>query len=183
MSQKQIIILIITIIIVIVAYLILSGFYPVALVNFNSISAHEWEANLTAAYAYYQKTSNNSLSNAAQKKIQRVILCKLIREEIIHQELTNRVKNSELAAIIDNKVKNFTADSQTPELVKNFYGLSMERFDKLLIPVAEEEILGGRLFIENKNLSEWLKENRKKARLIILLPDFSWDGEKVKLVD
>lgn len=183
MSHKQIIISIIAIVIVAIAYLILSGFYPIALVNFNSIPAYKWEANLTAAYTYYQKTSNNSLTNKTQREIQRVILDKLIKEQIVHQELKNMVKNSKLSAIIDNKIKNFTADSQTPELIKSFYGMSMGEFNKLLIPVAEEEILEGRLFIENKKLSEWLKAKKSEANLIILLPDFSWDGEEVRFSD
>ena len=183
MSQKQIIILIITVVIVIATYLIVFGFYPIALVNFNSIPAYKWEANLTAAYTYYQKSSNNSLTNKTQREIQRVILDKLIREQIVHQELKNKIKNSELDTIIDSKIKNFTADSQAPELVKNFYGLSMEKFDKLLIPVAEEEILEGRLFMENKSLNDWLKGKKSEANLIILLPDFSWDGEEIRLVE
>ena len=183
MSQKQIIILIITVVIVIATYLIVFGFYPIALVNFNSIPAYKWEANLTAAYTYYQKSSNNSLTNKTQREIQRVILDKLIREQIVHQELKNKIKNSELDTIIGSKIKNFTADSQTPELVKKFYGLSMEKFNKLLVPVAEEEILEGRLFMENKSLNDWLKGKKSEANLIILLPDFSWDGEKVRMAD
>jgi len=33
--------------------------------------------------------------------------------------------------------------------------------------------------LENKNFDDWLKNAKKQAKVVILLPGFSWNGEGV----
>ena len=93
------------------------------------------------------------------------------------------MSKKELESVIENKIGKIEEKSrEIEEGIKNLYGFSLEDFKaRVLTPMAEQEILEGRLFLENKNFDEWLKEEKAKARVIILISGFKWEDGQVKL--
>ncbi|MBI5079112.1 hypothetical protein HZB06_00325 [Candidatus Wolfebacteria bacterium] len=173
-----------------VVYLIATKSYPAAIVDFSMISAKSFEKDFQAAIVYYEKalkTYNHGDaavigSEEIKKEIQRAVLDKLIDNAVVRRELTARIGKKELESIIENKIRSIEGkSSEIEEGIKNLYGFSLEDFKTAVLrPMAEEEILGGRFFSENKNFDEWLKNERTKIRVIILIPGFKWEDGQLK---
>lgn len=174
-----------------VVYLIATKSYAAAFVDFSAISARSFEADFEAALVYYEKalkTYNKGDaavidSEEVRKEIQRAVLDKLIDNAVVHRELLARMGKKELGSVIENKIKEIEEkSSEIEEGIKDLYGFSLEDFKtKVLKPMAEEEILEGRLFLENKNFEEWLKDERAGVRVIILMPGFKWEDGRLKI--
>ncbi|MEK7144099.1 MAG: hypothetical protein AAB820_02075 [Patescibacteria group bacterium] len=192
MTAKNTIFFLLTAAIVVgVVYFVVTKSYAAAFVNFNAISAKSFENDFEAAFVYYEKalkTYNQGdaaviESEEVKKEIQRAVLEKLIDNSIVHRELLARMSKKELESVIENKIGKIEEKSrEIEEGIKNLYGFSLEDFKaRVLTPMAEQEILEGRLFLENKNFDEWLKEEKVKARVIILISGFKWEDGQVKL--
>ncbi len=192
MTAKNIIFFLLTAAIVIgVIYFVATKSYAAAFVNFSAISVKSFEDDFKAALVYYEKalkTYNQGdaaviQSEDVKKEIQRAVLDKLIDNSIVHRELLARMGKKELETIIENKIGEIEEkSSEIEEGIKDLYGFSLEDFKaRVLTPMAEQEILEGRLFLENKNFDEWLKEEKAKARVIILISGFKWEDGQVKL--
>lgn len=192
MTAKNTIFFLLTAAIVIgVVYFVVTKSYAAAFVNFNAISVESFENDFEAAFVYYEKalkTYNQGdaaviESEEVKKEIQRAVLEKLIGNSIVHRELLARMSKKELESVIENKIGKIEEKSrEIEEGIKNLYGFSLEDFkSRVLTPMAEQEILEGRLFLENKNFDEWLKEEKVKARVIILISGFKWEDGQVKL--
>lgn len=192
MTAKNTIFFLLTAAIVVgVVYFVVTKSYAAAFVNFNAISVESFENDFEAAFVYYEKalkTYNQGdaaviESEEVKKEIQRAVLEKLIGNSIVHRELLARMSKKELESVIENKIGKIEEKSrEIEEGIKNLYGFSLEDFkSRVLTPMAEQEILEGRLFLENKNFDEWLKEEKAKARVIILISGFKWEDGQVKL--
>ena len=192
MTAKNTIFFLLTAAIVVgVVYFVVTKSYAAAFVNFNAISVESFENDFEAAFVYYEKalkTYNQGdaaviESEEVKKEIQRAVLEKLIGNSIVHRELLARMSKKELESVIENKIGKIEEKSrEIEEGIKNLYGFSLEDFKaRVLTPMAEQEILEGRLFLENKNFDEWLKEEKVKARVIILISGFKWEDGQVKL--
>lgn len=191
MTVKNTIIFLLTVAAIIgVVYLIATKSYAAVFVDFSAISVKSFEADFEAALVYYEKalkTYNKGDaavidSEEVKKEIQRAVLDKLIDNAVVHRELLERMGKKELESVIENKIKEIEKKSaEIEEGIKDIYGFSLEDFKtKVLKPMAEEEILEGRLFLENKNFEKWLKEERARARVIILMPGFKWEDGQLK---
>ncbi len=181
--KKKIFLLIIGLLIIGGIYIIASQSYPIALVNWQSISVYSFNKDFNAAINYYQKiieTYNKdqaSIINSLETKqeIKRAILDKLIENNLIQQELNKRFKDKELGQMVANKIEKAMNGSASEKGVEVLYGFSLDEFkEEILAPQAKQEILEGRLFLENKNFTDWLKEAKKQAKVIILLPNLKW---------
>lgn len=192
MTAKNTIFFLLTAAIVVgVVYFVVTKSYAAAFVNFNAISVESFENDFEAAFVYYEKalkTYNQGdaaviESEEVKKEIQRAVLEKLIGNSIVHRELLARMSKKELESVIENKIGKIEEKSrEIEEGIKDLYGFSLEDFkSRVLTPMAEQEILEGRLFLENKNFDEWLKEEKAKARVIILISGFKWEDGQVKL--
>jgi len=163
------------------------GWYPIARVNSEIISAKRFNEAEEFAVQYYQTISNTRgvsesdiiNSPAYRQEIRRATLDKLIENELIYAELKHRV-GPRLDALIETKLSTIsTSGEDFNEAVSLIYGLTLDRFQEaILIPQAHEEILKERFFTENISFEEWVISIRKDARVLIFEPEFVWvDGQ------
>ena len=50
-----------------------------------------------------------------------------------------------------------------------------------LRPAAEHEILDGQLLVEKTTFENWLRNAKRDAKVRLLISNFAWDGEGVKV--
>ncbi len=189
MSKRWIIILIILAAVIGgIFYLISSRSYPAVLVNFDFIGYAVFEKDTAAATHYYEKaleTYNKQqadllTSSEVKTEIERAVLDRLIESSLMEKELKKRMKNSDIETIVNNKIEQVTKGVDISKEVEALYGLSFADFKEYVLkPQARQEALEGRFILENKNFADWLKEARGKAQVVILLPNFSWNGVEV----
>lgn len=167
-------------------YLINSGLYPVAFVNFHTISAKTLEKDYDAALRYFHNAlltygSDPSIleQKDSKKEIKRAALNKLITDRLIYKEVKKRL-GRDLNNITEKIISQNVDSSKLEQAVKEIYGLRLDEFKKqVLVAQAHREILEGRMFMNDENFDEWLKNIIGSAKVIILLPELYWDGEKV----
>lgn len=165
------------------------GWYPVAIVNFDFITKKDLAEDSVTAYQYFKKDFLARGSDArildtpeSRQEIHRAVLDNLIANALVYQELNRRLKN-EYQVIAENKIEEAIKNNVNLEAgVKAIYGLDFPEFKKrVLLPQAYQEILEGRMFLNNENFSEWLNDSRASANVIILLPNLQWQDSSVKL--
>lgn len=169
--------------------LIHNGYYPVAMVDFHIISAKSLEEDYQTALKYFQNAILTYGSDPqilkkpeSQNEIKRAALNKLITDVLVYQEAKKRL-GSDLETVTEKVISNNT-NTNNPQLekaVKEIYGLSLEDFkNQVLVAQAHREILEGRMNLNNENFDNWLKNVSGQAKVIILLPNFYWDGQQVR---
>lgn len=169
--------------------LVRRGIYPVAVVNFDVVTAKDVNENSSIAYTYFQNmlraygNDPATLDTAeSQLEIRRATLEKLILDKIIYHELTSRI-NEDFREIarknIDQYIEN---NNNVREGAKLLYGLELSDFkERILLPQAYREILEGRMFLKNEQFDEWLKDSGLNARVLILSPNLQWVEGSVKV--
>lgn len=165
-------------------YLVHFGYYPVVFVNAKMILARSLHSDFVAAYQYYGNVlgaqGTDVKSEGFKRELHRQLLNRAIDNILIDGGLKTIVGN-DLAQLVEKKLS--APNLSSPELaesVQSLYGLTLPEFrDLVLVPQAEREILEGRLTLEKKEISTWLSEARGLARVLILLPNLSWNGKEV----
>ncbi len=171
-------------------YLILSRSYPAAIVNYQIIAVRDFYADYRASMTYYKNALDvyNEKDFAALEsgevklEIQRAVLESLIEDILIDKELKSQIGFVELKKIVNRKIEESVGGQKIQEAVETLYGLSFEEFrERVLVPQAKREILEGRLFLQNPPVApdEFLRKLKSKARVLIFLPDFEWNGKEV----
>lgn len=171
-------------------YLIHFGYYPVAMVGGNLITANHFETEYVVAYHYYARAAiiNQDVdpdSREFKRELRRAVMDNLIEQSLIRQDLDQRI-GEDLPDIIENKIISAQrSDLKTiEENAKALYGLNLADFKSLvLVPQARREILQGRLFLEKQDYDKWLQGARKKATVFIITPEFYWKDGATKLRD
>lgn len=172
---------------VIAAYLLLMRYYPIALVGDSLISGSEFKKSYSISYNYYLnglKTANQDTvvleSDEIRKELKRATLDMLVEREIIDRELSKMIEADSLSLMIGDKISKIDFNSDNFKKGTDLlYGASVEDIKNLvLIPRAKEEILEGRLILENEDVAGWFRQKRLEAKVSILTPGFYWsDGE------
>ena len=191
-NKLNLILLIIFILILVFGIIANLNYYPVISVNNVPISAKKLNINMRAAIYYFNtykklqeerglnQNASISLKELSQEEIKLFVLNQLIENELIHQEVEKRI-GSNLKDLVNEKINNYL----NPELESaalEIYGLNKNDFkNEILIPQAEKDILAGRLFLENKNIADWLKEQKKQAKIIVFDKKIKWNGENLEL--
>jgi len=163
-----------------------NGVYPVALVNSQIISARDLEKDYNAALRYFHNAILTYGSDPAilekedsKKEIRRATLNKLVTDILISQEAEKRL-GRELSDVTEKIISQNLNSQNLEKAVSEIYGLGLEDFKKqILVSQAHREILEGKMFANKENFDQWLADASGKARVVILLPDFSWDGKQV----
>lgn len=193
MNYKKIIYWGISVIVLTIVILVVMGYWPVAKVNGHFITFAELSKNYGVAIHFYQselKLNQKDLdilnSNESKNEIKRAVLESIIENELISEELDRELGN-DLVVIVEQKINKIDLGSEDFKRGSEIlYGLSPEDFKKLvLIPRAREEILQGRLFLENntstKLIGEWLMEEKSKAAVTIFVPGLYWNKTGVEV--
>jgi hypothetical protein len=162
------------------------GYYPIAIVNGNFISAHTFLkdysalAFLNANLSKISATSSDAFA-ATPDEISRSVMNGLVENALVEAQ-TKKETRSDFSALIDQKVAEAAKASGLENAAKTLYGLSFRDFkDEVLRPQAELDILRGRLFLKGQNIDEWLANAKKSARVVFLSGRFRWSGDHVEL--
>lgn len=163
-------------------YAVLRGSYPVMIVDGATVSDRVFQKKYGGALAYYEsalQTYTGALQEFGaneRRELKRAALEGLAEEALIHEELLRR-EPVELASIVENKTAEALKNPDFATAARALYGLSPEDAKRyLLVPQAEREILEGRLFLEKRELEEWLHASKRDASVTVLLPGFSWNN-------
>ena len=177
---RALVTLFLAVVVAVAAYAVFRGTYPVVVANGTIISNETYENKYAAAFSYYRSAlatytdANAEFGEAERRELRRAVLEGLIEEALIHEELLRR-EPKELGAVVENKIAKALADPDFPGATRTLYGLTSGGARRyLLVPQAEREILEGRLFLEKRELEEWLTAAKRSARVTLLVPGFSW---------
>lgn len=189
MNKKTIIIISLILAVSVGAYIIISRSYPVVLVGNRTISAGDFRDYYNGAYKYYQNAlelyaKDTAVLNAEEtkKEIERAVLDGLIEDVLIDGELRRMMSKDEINRIVEEKISKIGDSEKISRDASVLYGFSAADFKKkVLIPQAKSDILRDRIFLENGNFEEKLKELKRNAKVTILISGFSWTGEGVAL--
>jgi len=166
-----------------------NGFYPAAIVNFNFISAQEMNKTYFVAYRYFQNvllSSGKDVKELEKREtrveLRRATVNKLITDSLIYQELKRRIPG-EFNAIAEKNINEYIKNNADLEKgAKLLYGIDFSDFkEQILLPQAYQEILEGRMFLNNESFNDWLAKERSQAKIFILLPDLKWEKESIIL--
>ncbi len=171
--------------------LIANGFWPVAVVNYQPIFYRDWSLGYGAAYRFYENELIRSKSDVKilvdekyKQELKRASLESLINEKIIHQELVSMFGRRELARLVGGKVDKI--DLNKEEMKKGtelLYGLPAENFRRIiLIPKAEEEILGEKLLAGGNSLINWLESARGGIKIVFFVKGYYWDKNGLQVI-
>ncbi len=175
-------------IVVAVSWLVGTQSYPALMVGWRPIAYGEFRTAYNSALTYYGKalqtydrSSSRVLDSSETKQdIKRAIIDKIIEDRLVEADLRRRMSAEEISNVVRRKISEATSGAEIANEVRTLYGLTLDEFgDYILEPQAEREILEGRLILEGKNFTDWLREARSAARITILLPGFEWDGGEV----
>jgi len=165
-------------------FLVSGGYYPIAVVGGDLITARRFLGEYRAASIYYQnilKTYNPVFEEEelAAADLQLAVVNSLIEKSLIAKGARSEAGN-DFKYLIDNKLEKFTGDTELERAALALYGLNKREFHKgVLIPQAEREILAGRLFLRGEKIEDWLRETKQTAQVVIFSPRFEWNGEAV----
>jgi len=170
----------------IVVALISNGFYPVIMVNNNFVSARTFWKNYQAGQTYYLNMIKlygpEDYKSLTSDSLKLSILTQLVENAIIEDAVEDEV-GEDVGILVSGKIEEFRNDNRIKEeSVQSLYGLDIGDFrEEILIPLARQEVLAGRLFLQGKDFDEWLLEAKRSSSVKILSPQFFWDGEEVKI--
>lgn len=173
--------------IVIVLWFIFFANYPIIFVNSKSISLADFNKNYNTSMTYYEKALKTYKqdekileADEIKKELKRATLDSLIENILIEKTLRQELSKNNLNGLVDKKIEEIIENQNIQKAAETFYGFSFEEFrEKVLVPLANKEILKSRVFLSGGNFEEKLKEMKSKAKVMIFLPGFEWDGNGV----
>ncbi|MDO8574128.1 MAG: hypothetical protein Q7R86_00680 [bacterium] len=168
-------------------FLISSGYYPILSINGTMISARTIWKNYQAGSLYYQNILLTYELEIEEKDVisetdlKRSVLTQIIENNLIDQEV-RRELGDDLDLLVTNKLSDLGSQAKLQEAAQTLYGLPLNDFEQeILVPLAKQEILTGRLFLDGENLDTWLSNNKKVSDIKIFSREFYWDGQEVQL--
>ncbi|MDD5430781.1 MAG: hypothetical protein PHP03_00955 [Candidatus Pacebacteria bacterium] len=167
-----------------IGFLISQGYYPVAIVGSDIISAAAVKKNGDVALRYFHalNTINGSSEDLntpeVLKEIKRGMISQLIEDNIIYDKAKELV-GKDLSGIADKKVNDVLSQAGAKDMAEEVYGISLGDFSRyVLYPQAYREIVEDRIFLGGGDFNAWLSEAKKNSKVTILLSSFAWkDGD------
>jgi len=160
--------------------------FPIAFVNWDIISQKDFNDYYRLSFNYLNKTINvyNSESKAMEnettiKEIKAAVLDKLIENSLIYKEAKSKI-GKDLEIIANQKIENALKDKNIEEAINTLFESSLTDYiQKELVPQAYKEILQGRMALNNEDFESWLTLAKTNAKILILIPGYSWDEQKI----
>ncbi|MBI4094395.1 MAG: hypothetical protein HY436_01155 [Candidatus Liptonbacteria bacterium] len=168
--------------------LVSNGYYPVAFVDGAAVMNREFEKNYRVALHSLDAAGNIArraegalpLAAVSHLDIERAVFTELIEQRLIRAELAREL-GDDARRVVQNQLEKFADDAALRDAARNLYGLSFEEFrDDILVPQAERDVLDGRLFLEGRELDEWLSDAKRTSRVRIFSGTLFWDGAEVQ---
>lgn len=166
--------------------IISAGYYPILSVNGHLVSARTFWKSYQAGSIYYQNIIEISGPNIPENEVlsqfdlKRSVLTQLI-ENVLIEEGAKSELGDDLNYLVKNKISKLNQDKKTNEATQILYGLGFADFEKIvLVPLARQEILTGRLFLEGQDLEDWLEKAKKSSQVKIFSGEFLWNGSEVQ---
>ena len=155
--------------------LVWSGYYPIALVNWQPIFAKELDTNYTVALNFYKSQFKNNQafnSSSTHSEIKNAVLTSLMEDKIIDSEIIKKIGKSDFEKKIAEKLSKIDLSSEkTKEGAKLIYGLSIEQLKEIVLTEQVKREIAEELFgSPGKNFNEWLEEKFIAAKKTILIP-------------
>lgn len=168
----------------------ITGFYPIALVNRKPIWQRTWKdaeevvkRSLNAqdrSSAKKPDDFSSSLSMTVLLEIQRNTLLSLIEDELLKQE-GDRIMDGFSAASREKVQRALSRAPGAHEGALLLYGLAKSDFETLvLFPQARRETLYEYLTLRGKDFDEWMREEKKSARVRLMFVPFEWEEGEVR---
>jgi hypothetical protein len=164
------------------------GWYPIALVNSQLVWGSTVEKEYASALKYYSQMLNTykgkEVSNQQIKKIKKEVkqatLDKIIEKMIIANN-ANELIGDEKSKLIEAKVKKYLQDPKLKAAASALFNLSFDDFKTIiLIPQAERELLEEQFSSENRDFNNWLKNQKKKAKVYLFTKEYTWTDQGIK---
>ena len=162
-----------------------SGYYPIALVDGNLITARTFLNDYIAASSYYDnlvkanKSASSSVPALSHEDIQKSVMAGLIENALIKNGARKEIGN-DLSRLVDEKVNEVTNAPGMEKTVLALYGLNLGDFKKeILIPQAERDVLTGSLFLRGEKIEDWLAAAKKSGSIMIFSGKFYRNGQDV----
>ncbi len=174
-------------------YFVSGGYYPIAVVNGDIITANTFINNYDTASVYYRNflktygpasstqvgTSSSTPQILTPSQNKKSVLAGLI-ENILIKKGARKEMGKELDWLVGEKVSQAVEVPEIEKAVKTIYGLSLNDFkSKILVPQAERDILTGSLFLRGQKIEDWLVAEKKSSTVVIFSGKFYWNGEDV----
>ncbi|MST04109.1 MAG: hypothetical protein EXS49_00880 [Candidatus Pacebacteria bacterium] len=167
-------------------YLTISGNYPIAYIDGDLISQKSYGEYLVSAVHYYSEASKVENNGEEIKdfasyipEIKRSILDKIISDSIIESKLQDML-GDDLNSMVNKKVEPAAQNDKFSQYVSSLYGISFERVKAIVLePQARQEILEGRLSLQNLNFNDWISDSKKIANIHLFINGLKWDGSAV----
>ncbi len=169
-----------------VIFIISAGYYPILSVNGQLVSAKIFWKNYQAGAAYYQSVKRAFSEDFEDEEItasdlKRSILTQLIENKLIEGKVKEEV-GTEMSSLVQEKITKLTSDPKIKQAAQAIYSLNLKDFEKeILLPMANQEILVGRLFLKGEKIDSWLEETKKSSQIRIFSSQFYWDGKEIKI--
>jgi len=186
-KYKPYILFLIFIAVGIVAIWIVSvGYYPIASINGNLISARTFWRTYEAGSQYVKNIATVSMEenepiNISVIQIKQSVLTQIV-ENVIIKDAVEKELGDDLKNMLQEKIDILEKDSDLQDATKKIYGLNFSDFrEMILAPLARQEILIGRLFLKNQTINDWMKEMKTNAKVKIFSSQFYWDGNEVRV--
>ena len=129
------------------------------------------------ALEIYAKDSAVLDADETKTEIKRAVLDNLIENALIEKKLRQEIGNDKFYETISNKIEEAVKKGDVRKAAETIYGFSFDEFkERVLAPQAKKEVFED---FFKKDFEEKLKEIKSTAKIIMLLPDFEWNGEGV----
>ena len=168
--------------------LIRIGWYPIALVNSQLVWGSTVEKEYASAIKYYSQMLHTYKGEDVGKKqikkikqeIRQATLDKII-EKIIISNNSSELIGDKKPKLIAAKVKKYLQDPKLKAAASALFNLSFNDFKTvILIPQAERELLEEQFSSENRDFNNWLKNQKKKAKVYLFTKEYTWTEQGIK---
>jgi hypothetical protein len=164
------------------------GYYPIALIGGDIVSAREFFMHYESAVVYstnlvstYGQSSSVAAPPVETLELQASVLEQLIEDVFIEQELLREMGKDEMNRLVEAKVGKYDSDARLRRAAPALFGVGFDVLrQRLLMPRARREILTGRLFLKGEDFNAWLSRQKRERRVLIFSGALDWRDGGVK---
>lgn len=174
---------------VLILLLISWGYYPIAIVNGQVITAQQFNQGYQVATNYsdafskvYGIDATSSIAlDESPSATQLDVLNELIQNSLVHQSLVKDL-GGDYDTLVSERVAQYDDNTTLQAASEAIFGLSYNDFKQsFLVPETEREVMSGRLFLQGQNIDDWLTQQEKSAHVVIFSSEFHWDGQEAAM--